>query len=51
MEQLEQVLEALKSARTELEALEADTDWYCTTGNLIEQLEEAEAIVEQEIDK
>lgn len=48
---LEQVLEALKSARSELEALEADEDWYVTSGDLIEQIEEAEALVQQELTK
>ena len=46
---LELLLEALRSARDELEALEADEDWYVTGGNLIEQLEEAEALIDEDL--
>ena len=48
-DEAELVLEAIRTARSEIEALEADADWYCTTGNLIEQLLEAEDIMESQI--
>jgi chaperonin cofactor prefoldin len=47
---LEIVLEALRAARSELEGLAADEEWYVPAGDLIEQLTEAEAILETELD-
>lgn len=46
--ELVQVLEALRSARTELEALEED-DVHVASGHLMEQLEDAEALLEGEL--
>lgn len=40
--------EALRSARCEIETLEAEVDEYVTTGRLIDQLVAAEAIVVNE---
>lgn len=40
-EDLENILEAIRGAYEELTTLEADKEWYCTSGNLMEQLEQA----------
>ena len=44
---LETVLEALRSAYTEIEAIEADSDFYVPSGRLMDQLEDARAIIEK----
>ena len=43
--EIELVYEALMSALTELNAIEADSQDYVASGHLIDQLEEAIAIV------
>lgn len=48
--EVEWVLEALKGAYEELSALEADSDWYVTTGKLMEQLESAIDMLEERLD-
>lgn len=46
-EELEEVLEALRSARAELEGLEADQEFYVPTGPLMDRIDRAEQILEQ----
>jgi hypothetical protein len=43
-----QCLEALRSARSEIEAMEDTFPEYCTTGRLIDQLKAGERILAQE---
>ena len=45
------VLEALRSARCEIETLERENDVYVVTGRLIDQLVAAEAILVRERDQ
>lgn len=42
------VIEALRSARCEIETLEQESDIYVTTGRLVDQLIAAEAILVKE---
>lgn len=42
------VIEALRSARCEIETLEQESDIYVTTGRLVDQLVAAEAILVRE---
>lgn len=49
-EETENILEALKTAYEELSALEADSDWYVSTGKLMEQLEAAIDLLEDKLD-
>lgn len=41
-------LEALKTARCEIEAMEKSFPEYCVTGRLIDQLEAGEKLLEEE---
>ncbi len=43
---LENILEALKGAYEELVTLEADKEWYCTSGPLLDQMEAAINVLE-----
>ncbi len=45
-EDLENILEALKGAYEELVTLEADKEWYCTSGPLLDQMEAAMNVLE-----
>ncbi|MGD9590820.1 MAG: hypothetical protein AB7Q37_18540 [Pyrinomonadaceae bacterium] len=47
---LENILEALKSAYAELEELEREHEWYCTTGHLMDHMEEAMGLLEQALE-
>ncbi len=50
-EELEAVLEALRSAYTEIEAIEDDSDFYVPSGKLMDQLEDARAIIEKYLER
>ncbi len=50
-EELEAVLEALRSAYTEIEAIESDSDFYVPSGKLMDQLEDARAIIEKYLER
>ena len=45
------IVEALKSAHTEIEAIEADSDYYVPSGRLMEQIEEAIDLAERALEK
>lgn len=45
-DELRLVLEALKGAYEELTTLENDKEWYCTSGHLMDQIEDAIILLE-----
>jgi hypothetical protein len=45
----EQVLEALRAAQTEIEAMEDSYEDYVAAGHLIEQIEDAVHLMEEEL--